>query len=85
MLNLLGVIYRRLLRYPEALATLDRAAKPRPTTPRCSSNRGNVLMDMEDGVRAEAVFAGWSAPSRATPSTSASSAGRCGRARRRRP
>ena len=57
LLNLLGVIYRRLLRYPQALATLDRAAKLAPNNTAVLSNRGNILMDMEDGVRAEAVFA----------------------------
>ena len=56
-LNLLGVVYRRLLRYPEALATLDRAAKLNPNNTGVQSNRGNVLLDTGDGARAEAVFA----------------------------
>ena len=57
ILNLLGVVYRRLARYPEALATLDRAAKLNPNNAAVQSNRGNVLLDMGDGARAEAVFA----------------------------
>jgi protein O-GlcNAc transferase len=56
MLNVLGVIYRRLFRYPEALAALDRAAKLSPKNTAVQSNRGNVLLDMDDGVRGEAVF-----------------------------
>jgi protein O-GlcNAc transferase len=54
--NLLGVIYRRLARYPEALAALDRAAKLNPKNTAVQSNRGNVLLDMDDAVRGEAVF-----------------------------
>ncbi|HMC59840.1 MAG TPA: tetratricopeptide repeat protein, partial [Candidatus Solibacter sp.] len=56
LLNLLGVVYRRLFRYPEALAALDQAAKLNPKNTSVQSNRGNVLLDLEDGVRAEAVF-----------------------------
>jgi protein O-GlcNAc transferase len=57
LLNVLGVVYRRLFRYPEALKTLDQAAKLAPNNAAVQSNRGNVLLDMEDGPRAEAVFA----------------------------
>jgi protein O-GlcNAc transferase len=57
ILNMLGVSYRRRGRFPEALATFDRAAKLNPNNAAIQSNRGNVLLDMEDGVRAEAVFA----------------------------
>jgi protein O-GlcNAc transferase len=57
LLNVLGVVYRRLLRYPEALKILDQAAKLAPNNSAVQSNRGNVLLDMEDGARAEAVFA----------------------------
>jgi protein O-GlcNAc transferase len=56
-LNLLGVVYRRLLRHPDALAALDRAAKLNPNNTAVQSNRGNVLLDMGEGARAEAVFA----------------------------
>lgn len=57
LLNLLGVIYRRLMRYPDALRVLDQAAKLSPNNAAVLSNRGNVLMDLNDGARAEAVFA----------------------------
>ncbi|WP_372783600.1 tetratricopeptide repeat protein [Phenylobacterium sp.] len=57
ILNLLGVVYRRLSRYPEALATLDRAAKLNPNNIAVQSNRGNVLQDLGEDARAEAVFA----------------------------
>ena len=56
LLNIQGVLYRRLGRYPEALATLDRAAKINPNNTAVQSNRGNVLLDLDDGVRGEAVF-----------------------------
>jgi predicted O-linked N-acetylglucosamine transferase (SPINDLY family) len=54
--NLLGVLYRRLARYPEALAALDQAVKLNPNNVAAQSNRGNVLLDLDDGVRGEAVF-----------------------------
>lgn len=57
ILNVLGVIYRRLHRYPDALRTLDAAAKLAPNNTAVLSNRGNVLLDTEDGVRGEQVFA----------------------------
>jgi predicted O-linked N-acetylglucosamine transferase (SPINDLY family) len=57
ILNILGVCYRRLFRYPESLKTLDVAAKLAPNSAAVASNRGNVLLDMEDGVRGEQVFA----------------------------
>ena len=57
MLNVLGVVYRRLSRYPEALATLELAAKLAPNNSAVQSNRGNVLLDTDQGARAEAVFA----------------------------
>ena len=57
LLNVLGVVYRRLSRYPEAIAVLDQAAKLNPKNTAVQSNRGNVLLDMEDAVRGEAVFA----------------------------
>ncbi|HXA39823.1 MAG TPA: tetratricopeptide repeat protein [Phenylobacterium sp.] len=56
LLNLLGVVYRKLKRYPEAMASLDAAAKVAPGNLAVQANRGNVLLDMEDGVRAEPVF-----------------------------
>lgn len=55
--NTRGVFLRQLRRYPEALAALDQAAKLNPRHPAAQANRGNVLLDTDDGVRAEAVFA----------------------------
>jgi len=57
ILNTLGVIYRRLRRYPEALAALDRAANADPNHPSVLQNRGNVLLEMDDNAAAEAVLA----------------------------
>ena len=54
--NFLGVFYRRLARYPDALTALDQAAKLAPNNLSIHSNRGNVLLDLDDGVRAEALF-----------------------------
>lgn len=54
--NLRGVFLRQLKRYPEALAALDEAARVGPKQAAPIVNRGNVLLDMEDGARAEAVF-----------------------------
>lgn len=56
ILNLTGVFYRRLRRFPEALAALDQVAKLAPNNAGVQSNRGNIFLDMDDGVRAEAVF-----------------------------
>ena len=56
-LNILGVIYRRLSRFRDAIAILDQAAKLSPDNVAVQTNRGNVLIDLDDGVRAEAVFA----------------------------
>ena len=56
LLNLTGVMLRKLKRYPEALAKLDVAAKLAPGNAAILSNRGNVLLDLDDGVRAEPVW-----------------------------
>jgi predicted O-linked N-acetylglucosamine transferase (SPINDLY family) len=56
-LNILGVVYRRLSRQPEAIVLLDQAAKLAPGNTTVQSNRGNVLLDLGEAVRAEAVFA----------------------------
>ena len=55
--NTLGVLRRRLKRLPEAMQALDAAAKLNPANPAAQVNRGNVLMDMREFVRAEQVFA----------------------------
>jgi predicted O-linked N-acetylglucosamine transferase (SPINDLY family)/Flp pilus assembly protein TadD len=57
LLNVLGVVYRRLRRYGDAMTRLDQAAKLNPNNAAVQSNRGNVLLDMDDGARAEPVFA----------------------------
>jgi len=54
--NLRGVFLRQLKRYPEALAALDEAVRLAPNSGAPQVNRGNVLLDMGDGPRAEAVF-----------------------------
>ncbi len=56
LLNTLGVVRRRLKRYPEALQALDAAVKINPKSQAAQSNRGNVLMDLKDFVRSEQVF-----------------------------
>ncbi len=56
ILNILGVMYRRLGRGSDALAALDQAAKIDPTNLAVQTNRGNVLLDLDDGPGAEAVF-----------------------------
>ncbi len=57
ILNLLGVILRRLRRLPQALEVLSQAAKLAPNDPQVQSNRGNVLLELRQGARAEAVLA----------------------------
>jgi protein O-GlcNAc transferase len=54
--NLRGVTLRNLKRYPEALTALDTAVKLAPKDMSILINRGNVLADLGDGVRAEQVF-----------------------------
>ena len=56
LLNVLGVVFRRLSRYPEAIAVLDRAARLSPDNTDVLSNIGNVLLEMDNPVRAEAVL-----------------------------
>ncbi|THD82053.1 MAG: tetratricopeptide repeat protein [Phenylobacterium sp.] len=56
MWNLRGVFLRQLKRLPEALAALDESIRIDARHEGPQVNRGNVLLDMDDGVRAEAVF-----------------------------
>jgi protein O-GlcNAc transferase len=56
MWNTLGVVRRRLKRYPEALQALDAAIKIKPASQAAQSNRGNVLLDIKEFVRAEQAF-----------------------------
>jgi predicted O-linked N-acetylglucosamine transferase (SPINDLY family) len=57
VLNLHGVILRKLGRHEEALAVLDQAAKANPNHPAPLVNKGNIYLDMGEAARAEAVFA----------------------------
>jgi predicted O-linked N-acetylglucosamine transferase (SPINDLY family) len=54
--NLLGVALRRLRRYPEALAALERAQKLNSKSLMPLINKGNVLNDMGEGKRAAEVY-----------------------------
>src|SRR5436190_6348925 len=55
--NTYGVLLRRLKRYPEAVVALEHAIKINPKNPSAATNLGNVLLDMDNAVRAEQVFA----------------------------
>ena len=55
--NTLGVVRRRMKRYPEALKALDQAIKLHSAPQAAYVNRGNILLDIADFVRAEQVFA----------------------------
>jgi protein O-GlcNAc transferase len=57
LLNMLGVAYRNLGRHADALEVLDQAAKIGPGNASVQVNRGNVLLDLDQAARAEAVFA----------------------------
>jgi predicted O-linked N-acetylglucosamine transferase (SPINDLY family) len=54
--NLRGVFLRQLKRHADALAALDEAIRLAPNSASPQINRGNVLLDMGDGVRAEALY-----------------------------
>jgi predicted O-linked N-acetylglucosamine transferase (SPINDLY family) len=54
--NLYGVLLRRLKRYEEAVAVLDAALKINPRDEGAQVNRGNVLLDLKAGVKAEAAW-----------------------------
>ncbi len=56
LLNVLGVINRRLFNYPRALEILDQATKVAPNNVAVATNRGNVLLDLDDAPRAEVLF-----------------------------
>lgn len=55
--NTRGVFYRKLKRYPEAVADLELAQKLNPKQQAATTNLGNVLSDMGEYAKAEAVFA----------------------------
>jgi predicted O-linked N-acetylglucosamine transferase (SPINDLY family) len=54
--NLRGVFLRQLKRFEEALEAIDQAIKFAPSQVGPQVNRGNILLDLGDGARAEAVF-----------------------------
>ena len=56
LLNVRGVNLRKLKRHREALAMLEQATKVAPKNPGGQQNYGNVLLDLGEGVKAEAVF-----------------------------
>lgn len=64
--NTRGVLLRKLKRYPEALAALETAAKVNPKSLAPLINSGNILIDMGENARAEAV---WSKVVRQEPRT----------------
>jgi predicted O-linked N-acetylglucosamine transferase (SPINDLY family) len=55
--NIRGVFLRQLRRFEEALEAIDQAIKLVPKQLGPQVNRGNILLDLNDGARAEAVFA----------------------------
>jgi predicted O-linked N-acetylglucosamine transferase (SPINDLY family) len=57
LMNLLGVFYRNLARHRDALQVLDTAAKLAPGNASVQNNRGNILLDLDEPARAEAIFA----------------------------
>ena len=56
LLNVRGVSLRKLRRHREALTMLERAIKADPKNLGGQQNYGNVLLDLHEGARAEAVF-----------------------------
>ena len=54
--NIRGVFLRQLGRQPEALEALDQGVKIAPNSAALLVNKGNVLLDLGDGVGAEAIF-----------------------------
>lgn len=56
LLNTYGVLLRKLRRQPEAVKVLEAAIKLNPKTLAAQQNLGNVLLDLNDGARAEGLF-----------------------------
>ena len=56
LLNVRGVNLRKLRRYREALTMLEQATKAEPKNLSGLQNYGNVLLDLGDAVKGEAVF-----------------------------
>lgn len=56
LLNIRGVVLRKLKRQAEAAVVLEQAVKLSPKQLAAQQNLGNVLLDLNEGARAEAVF-----------------------------
>lgn len=56
LLNIKGVLLRKLRRQPEAVVALEQAVKVNPKNNSAQQNLGNVLLDLNEAARAEAVF-----------------------------
>src|SRR4051812_4440322 len=56
LLNTRGVLLRKLRRQPEAVKVLEGAIKLNPKSPAAQQNLVNVLLDLKEGVRAEALL-----------------------------
>jgi len=56
LLNIRGVLLRKLRRQAEAVPVLEQAAKLSPKSVAVQQNLGNILLDLNAGARAEAVF-----------------------------
>ena len=56
LLNTRGVLLRKLRRQPEAVKLLEAAVKLNPKGGAAQQNLGNVLLDLGESARAEAVF-----------------------------
>jgi predicted O-linked N-acetylglucosamine transferase (SPINDLY family) len=56
LMNTRGVLLRKLKRQPEAAQQLEQAIKVRPKDLAAQQNLGNVLLDLREGGKAEAVF-----------------------------
>ncbi len=56
LLNVRGVNLRKLRRHREALTMLERATRADPKNLGGQQNYGNILLDLNEGAKAEAVF-----------------------------
>lgn len=56
LLNMRGVLLRKLKRQGEAVPVLEQAVKVSPKQTAAQQNLGNVLLDLNQGAKAEAVF-----------------------------
>ena len=56
LLNMRGILLRKLRRFAEAIPVLEQAVKAAPKSLAAQQNLGNVLLDLGDGARAEPIF-----------------------------